>query len=189
MKHMISSALLALAILTTANVQAAIIPVSIGSAVDETVIGDSGWLNEDTFGDALDFFVLDLVQITDLSIQITSDIAFGISIYQGEIVNDSAIIFDNDGDFFDFSTDLLFVDGSSALLPGFGNPEFLTTLAAGVYTVAVGGSEGFFDLFTSYSYNIAFSDVSESAKVNAPSWLFSFALMVMAFLAIRKEQQ
>jgi hypothetical protein len=188
MKNIIKSALLSLAVLLSANVQAAIIPVSLNT-VDDSVVGDSGWLNEDTFGDALDFFVLDLSQATDLSIQVNSAIAFGISVYQGEIVNDFGINFDNDGDFFDFASDLLFVDGTSSLLPGFGNPEFVTTLSAGIYTIAVGGSEGFFDLSTRYDYNIAFSGDIDDVQVSAPSMLFSFALFLMAVMAIRKEQQ
>ena len=48
MKNIIKSALLSLAVLLSANVQAAIIPVSLNTAVDDSVVGDSAWINEDT---------------------------------------------------------------------------------------------------------------------------------------------
>lgn len=171
----------------SASANSAIVTGTFDTPLNETVVGDSGWLNEDTFGDALDFFVFEIDQSGQATFQVTSDIAFGLSLYLGEIVADFAIPFDNDADFTDLFSDLAYIGGVSALLPGFGNDPYRVTLDPGTYTLAAGGAEGFFNTTTEYAYSLTASIVS--TKVSEPETLFLVLVMMLGIIVVRRHQQ
>ncbi|WP_395343897.1 PEP-CTERM sorting domain-containing protein [Ningiella sp. W23] len=167
---------------------AAIIETNIGNIETGSVLGDSGWLIEDTFtADALNFYTFSISDAIDLKIEAIADIAIGLSIYSGTISNASGIIFNNDSDFSDFTTKLEYIAGVSALLPGFDNSPVRALLASGDYTVAVGGNQGMFDMFSRFDYSLSFTDASSINTVSAPPLAFFIAYLAMLVITLRKS--
>ncbi|MBT0587579.1 PEP-CTERM sorting domain-containing protein [Alteromonas oceanisediminis] len=187
MKNCIKMSLAALMLTVSGIANSAIISADLDTTYTGDVFGDSGWLDEDTFNDAIDFYVFDIRNAGELSIDVVSDIAFGASLYLGEITEEAGIVFDNDGDFFTFFEDLTYVGGLSALLPAFGNDTLLiNVMMPGIYTLAVGGAEGL-GLPGEFSYSLSVSNAV--AAVPEPRTVFLMAAFILAMGALRRHQQ
>ena len=155
---MIKRILAALAIAGTASFANAI-PVFTGDVSSGGVFSDSvdtadGWVTDTAVGNGVDFWAFSVNAPTSLTIDITSIIDFGISIYQGIVQDEIGFAFDNDADFVDPSTFNLgtFLAGT----PSFGAAGSSLSLflaSAGDYTIAVGGDD--FGFSGPYDYEMA----------------------------------
>lgn len=179
-------------LLFTSIANAGLINTTSNNVISESVVSDNGWASENTFdADAIDFFVFDITERSKLTVDIAGDISFGISLYAGAITNIDNIIFNNDADFSSFFEDLSFIAGIDPFVPGFGNSPFVSdSIAAGAYTLAVGGNDAGIDLFSSFAYVI---DITNEAvpniNVNAPSWLFAFGALVFLLIMLRNQTE
>ncbi|GAC12909.1 PEP-CTERM sorting domain-containing protein [Aliiglaciecola lipolytica] len=187
MKAIFTSIFAVVAIVCSASASASIIALPADGVVADSVVGDSGWLNEDTFGDAIDFITFEIAEKSMFSANTDALISMGISLYQGMLTNDFAIPFSNSGDFTDLFTNLLYVAGDNPFLPGFGGSISNVMLEAGSYTLAIGGNEGFFDIFTEYAYNLDVM-IEEIQEVPEPSAFFLLFFGLAGLLAARKQQ-
>ncbi|MDO6695451.1 PEP-CTERM sorting domain-containing protein [Aliiglaciecola sp. 3_MG-2023] len=187
MKRILTPMLAALVLLCSASASASIISLPSSGLLSDSVVGDSGWLNEDTFGDGIDFITFDVAAQSTFSATTASFITMGLSLYQGTVANDFAIPFSNSGDFSDLFSFLVYVDGNSPYVPGLGGSLTGLVLEAGSYTLAVGGNEGFFDTFTDYAYNLDVA-IAEVQQVPEPSALFLLFFGIAGLLAARKQQ-
>ncbi|MEP4891167.1 MAG: PEP-CTERM sorting domain-containing protein [Aliiglaciecola sp.] len=187
MKRILTPMLTALVLLCSASASASIISLPTDGLISDSVVGDSGWLNEDTFGDAIDFITFDVAAQSTFTATTDSLITMGLSLYQGTIGYDFAIPFSNNSDFSDFFDNLVFVDGNSPYVPGLGGSLTGLVLEAGSYTLAVGGNEGFFDTFTDYAYDLEVA-IAEVQQVPEPSALFLLFFGIAGLLAARKQQ-
>lgn len=179
MKFLLRSVVLISFLSLSLTANAGIIAANSNGTFTDDVDGDSGWLNEDTFFNGLDFWTVEIDTPSALSISINSTISFGISIYQGQIANDLGIVFNNDSDFFDFTNTLSYVQGTNAFAPGAGNNMLadVNLTAPGFYTIAVGGNQGFQDNLN-YSYDITFA----STQVPEPSSILLLSLAGLGLL-------
>tara|TARA_R110002153_G_scaffold31908_1_gene96872 strand:- start:136 stop:696 length:561 start_codon:yes stop_codon:yes gene_type:complete len=185
MKRYFNTLLMACTLCFSSLSLATIIALPVDGTVSDSVVGDSGWTNEDTFGDALDFISFDVSADSLLSVTSSSLINLGLSVYQGTIVNDFGIPFANGGDFTDLFSDLRYVTGNNPFVPGIGGSLTNVLLTAGSYTLAVGGNEGFFDTFTDYAYRVNVS--LDEVPVPAPSTLVIMMLGLVGAVAMRKR--
>ncbi len=173
MKQLLKGTAASIALLMAASAQAAFTgDVTGGGLFSDNVDTDNGWLIEAPVSNGVDFWTITAAANTTLSVDISSSIDFGISIYQGAVDDDLGFAFDNDGDFnggtYIGGTDGLFSDGSSSL-----NNLLLTD--AGVYTIAVGGDSGFGGFGGPYSYNMSVN--ASAVPVPAAAWLFGSAVL------------
>ena len=165
--------------------QADIIPITINSNASDSVEGDSGWLDEDTFFGGLDFLTFTLEEEAIISVYIDALSSFGISLYSGEIMNEAGIVFNNNSDFFDFSNTLTFIQGNAPFVPADGDNRLTDViLASGDYTIAVGGNEGLFS-FDSVAYNLSLDAVTVSAPQATLLLLIGFMTMTL----VRRQQR
>lgn len=185
MKRYFTLLLMTVALCTSTLASASIIALPNDGNVSDSLTGDSGWLNEDTFGDALDFVTFEVSTDSLLSVTSSALINLGLSVYQGSVVNDFAIPFSNGGDFTDLFGDLNFIAGNNPFVPGLGGSLTDIALTAGSYTLAVGGNEGFFDTFTDYAYNLRVT--LDEVPVSAPSSLLVLLLGLAGVVATRKR--
>lgn len=177
MRSLIQSAALALLALLPFTAQAGVMTLPADGQYVDSVQSSNAWVTENTFTeDNVDFWTFEITQPTTLSVDILADISFGISVYMGKIADEFAtMFFSNSGDFTDGS--LTYVGGTPAI-PGVGGSLsglFLDT--PGMFTLAVGGAEGF-DLPGGpfgYTLNVV------TATVPEPS---SLALMLASGLAL-----
>lgn len=146
MKKKFKLANIALTIMLTGTVcsaQAGIIHTDANGMVTDTVNGYDGWLSEDTFMDGIDFLVFETLVDSLFSIEVASEIDFGISIYEGLIVNDNNIPFINNDDFFDFNSTLTYIAGTPSFSAIGSSLDNVALSNPGFYTVAVGGDDFF----------------------------------------------
>lgn len=165
---------------TVGSAQAGIINTDANGTVTDTVSGYNGWLNEDVFFGGIDFLVFETFVDSLFSIEVASDVDFGISIYEGLIANEAPPLFDNDNDFFDFSSTLTYIAGTpvfSALGSSLSNVALSNP---GYYTVAVGGDD-FFGPSGSVAYTASLSSLAVET-VPVPSIP---ALLAMGLVALR----
>lgn len=177
MRSLIQSAGLALLVLLPFSANAGIMELPGDGEYTDTVDSSNAWLTEDTFGDNnVDFWTFEISAPTTLSIDIESDIAFGISVYMGQIADEFAsMFFSNSADFTDGS--LAYVGGTSAIPGGSSSLSGLFLETPGFFTIAVGGAEGI-DMMGPFEYAMT---VATAAAVPEPSTL---ALMLAGGLAL-----
>ncbi|WP_339725959.1 PEP-CTERM sorting domain-containing protein [uncultured Paraglaciecola sp.] len=180
----------ALTMLCAASVsQASIIDLPVNGKVAGSVIGDSAWLLEDTFSDGLDYILFEVTEASLVDIVLNASIDFGLSLYSGTVGNEYGIVFENSRNFSDFFTDLTYITGSNPFVPG--SPDFLTgiSLAAGFYTLAVGGSEGLGDTFSDYAYDLSVDINAKAAPVSEPSIVLLMLFSIGGMFAVRRLQK
>ncbi|WP_168203188.1 PEP-CTERM sorting domain-containing protein [Marinobacter fonticola] len=177
MRSLIQSTGLALLVMLPFTANAGIMELSGDGGYSEAVDSSNGWVTEDTFtGDNVDFWTFEISEPTTLSVDIESDIAFGISVYMGQIADEFAtMFFSNSGDFTDGS--LTYAGGTPAIPGGNSSLSSLFLDSAGFFTIAVGGAEGF-DLSGPFNYTM---NVATAAAVPEPSTL---ALMLAGGLTL-----
>ena len=185
MKRYLNTLLMACTLCFSSLSSASIIALPADGNVSDSVVGDSGWTNEDTFGDALDFVTFDVSTDSLFSVNSSALINLGLSVYQGTVVNDFGIPFANGSDFSDLFSNLSYVAGNNPFVPGIGGALTDILLSAGSYTLAVGGNEGFFDTFTDYAYDL--SVALDEVPVSAPSTLLIFVLSLIGIFNTRKR--
>lgn len=159
--------------------QADIITTTGNGTVSGSVNGYDGWLNEDTFTGGIDFLVFEADPETLFSIDVSSDIDFGLSVYEGLIVNESGIPFSNSGDFFDFNSFLTYVGGTPMFAALGSSISGMLLSTGGWYTVAIGGDD-IFGSTGSIDYIATLASASAQA-VPAPALP---ALLVAGFVAL-----
>ncbi|BBA35554.1 uncharacterized protein sS8_3617 [Methylocaldum marinum] len=168
------------ALLTTASIANASITgdVTGGGAFSDDVSTADGWVLNNPASNGVDFWTLTIDQPGYLSVNVGSQIDFGISVYQGSVSDSVGFAFDNAASFRDPITSELgtFIDGT----PNFGfagstlEDVFLAT--AGTYTIAVGGSDFGFSGPYQYEMTVNVSAVPLPAAV----WLFLTGLTALA---------
>ena len=125
-----------------------------GGVFNDDVSTDNGWIIESPTGNGVDFWTFTAAANSLISIEIESEIDFGISVYQGFVDDELGFAFDNDGDFnggtYIGGTNGFFSDGGSSLLD-------LVLLDGGEYTIAVGGDSGFGGFGAPYDYAMTVS--------------------------------
>ncbi len=117
-----------------------------GGIFFDNVDTDNGWIVESAAGNGVDFWTLTASENAVLSVEITSNIDFGISVYAGEVSDDLGFAFDNNADFSDPITFELgtYIGGTNGDFGEAGSALFdLLLPQAGIYTIAVGGDLGF----------------------------------------------
>ena len=148
----------------------------------DTVATIDGWLVDAAAGNGVDFWTFSAGPgELNLSVSITSDLDFGISVYAGIVGDDfgtEIIGFDNDGDF----GDGVFIAGTPTF-PTAGS-ELLGVLLPGPgdYTIAVGGDGASGFAIGPFDYSITATAVPVPAAV----WLFGSALAGLATLTKRR---
>lgn len=165
---------------TFTSAQAGIIHTDANGTVSDTVNGYDGWLTEDTFFGGIDFLVFETFVDSLFSIEVVSEIDFGISIYEGLIVNDDSIPFINNDDFFDFSSTLTYIAGTPSFSAIGSSLSNVALTNPGFYTVAVGGDD-FFGPADSVSYTASLN-TNAVESVPAPSLP---ALLAIGLLGLR----
>ncbi|TQV68146.1 PEP-CTERM sorting domain-containing protein [Exilibacterium tricleocarpae] len=152
--------------------------VGSGGNFSDTVDSADGWVTDNAVDNGVDFWTLNITAPALLTIDISSIIDFGISIYQGIVQDDLGFAFDNDADFTDPSTfnQGTFVAGT----PSFGaaGSSLRIFLAnAGDYTIAVGGDD--FGFGGPYDYKM-------QVEVPEPGALFLLLSGVLALVLKRR---
>lgn len=188
MKYLFKT-IFALSLLSATSVsQASIIDLPLSGNLTDSVTGDTAWLLEDTFGNGLDFILFEVTESSLVDIVLNASIDFGLSLYSGTVVNDFAIIFNNGSDFSDFNTDLTYITGSDPFVPGAADFLKNISLEAGFYTLALGGSEGIFDTFNEFTYQLNV-DINAVEPVSEPSILLLLLFSMAGMLTIRRKQK
>lgn len=156
-----------------------IITTDPNGTVSGSVEGSDGWLVGDTVFGGIDFLVFEADPETLFSIDVTSDIDFGISVYEGQIANETGVPFNNGGDFFDFNTFLSYVGGTPIFSAIGSSLSDLMLDTGGWYTVAIGGDEPFGGPSGSIDY-VASLQSAASSPVPTPG---GYALLAAGLLA------
>jgi hypothetical protein len=184
MNFVLRSAALVAAVAFSSQASAAITgDVSGGGSFAGSVSTFDGWFVESAFGDGVDFWTFTVGNAGTVSIDVTSALDFGISVYQG-VVGDSfaeELGFNNSASF----GDGLFLAGTNALFPTLGSSLLNVALpGAGTYTIALGGdgASGFGIGPFAYTMNVGVSEVPVPAAV----WLLGSALAGVAGVARRR---
>lgn len=147
-----------------------------------TLTTNDGWNMEDT--SAIDFYTFELMNDAELDFAVSAVSSIGLSLYQGEITMDPGFLFSNSGDFIDFmGNNFAYVTGTDPFFPGAGNNALNSgNLAAGWYTLALGGNEGFDFGGTEYVLTSAFSQV----QVSEPA---TFSVIFLALAGLLWQQR
>lgn len=172
-------------LLVAVQANAAIMSMNVPGTAMGSLDDESGWLNGDTA--AIDFYTFALSADTDLSFSLDTDLtSMGMSLYAGEILMDPGFLFDNAGDFFDFGgASLTYLMGTDPFTPGVGGNTLMAgVLGNGLYTLAVGGNEGF--SFGAFDYTL--NAVAAPTAVPEPS-SFAIVLMMLAGLCWTRRAQ
>ncbi|MBT1064202.1 PEP-CTERM sorting domain-containing protein [Bowmanella sp. Y26] len=178
MQALLKSAGLALILLFGATSQAAIIPMTLPGNVTGQVMGEDAWQMDDTAG--VDFWTFEVTEAGSYSFSVSSAINFGLSLFSGTLTADPGFLFFHDQSFTSlFDGELVYVGGTAPYVPGVGN-MFGINLAAGSYTLALGGND-FGPGFDSIDYGLSV------AKVPEPSLLVLF-LLALAGLVYRQQR-
>jgi len=185
MKVLLRAVFLIATLTATSTASASIISYTLGADYSGTVASEDGWLMGDTT--AIDFFTFSVAQDTTLSFEITADTSFGMSLYSGMLENDPGFLFSNNSDFSDFlANSFTYLAGTDGFVPGAGNNILVDVmLAAGEYTLALGGNEGFSLGEAGYSMTSSFT----SADVSEPSTLAALMMGLVLLSAVRKQQK
>ncbi|WP_156413645.1 hypothetical protein [Lacimicrobium alkaliphilum] len=150
-----------------------------------SVTGDDGWRFNMGSGE-MDFWNFTLDQETSLSVNIVSDIVFGLGLYSGELQTDPGFMFSNTGDFSGlFGESMSYIAGTDPFTPFSGNSLSNIMLSAGSYTLALGGNDAGFDMFSDFDYSMNIS--TQAAAVPEPALGGLFALTLSILLIQRKR--
>lgn len=162
------------ALFVASSANATILSLDFTSENSGSVSSSDGWLAENT--DAIDFYTFELTTDTDIAFSVSALTSIGLSLYQGNLASDPSFLFSNSGDFIDFmGNTYTYLTGTSSYFPNAGDNTLTSgILSAGVYTLALGGNEGFD--FGSVDYVL--TSAISSTQVPEPS---SFALILMMF--------
>ncbi len=117
-----------------------------GGTFSDNINSDNGWITESPAGNRVDFWTFTAQANDVLSVDITSQVDFGISVYFGEVMDDLGFAFNNNGNFTDPTTSNVgtYIDGTNGFFGTVGSSLSNITLAnAGIYTIAAGGDLGF----------------------------------------------
>ncbi|GAA0358020.1 hypothetical protein GCM10009092_22780 [Bowmanella denitrificans] len=178
MQTLIKSAGLALLLMLSTTTQAAIMSMTVPGTVTGQVVGEDAWQMDDTAG--VDFWTFEVTQAGNYEFSVSSAITFGLSLFSGTLSADPGFLFFHDQNFTSlFDGELAYVGGSEPYVPGMGN-MFGINLAAGFYTLAVGGND-FGPGIDVYDYSLSVAQVPE------PS-LFAIFLLSLAVLAYRQRR-
>ncbi|QJR82408.1 PEP-CTERM sorting domain-containing protein [Alteromonas pelagimontana] len=183
MKQLIKAIAVASLMIGSFAANAGIMPISLPSSYTGTVASEDGWLAGDT--SAIDFFVFSLDKETEISFNIDALTSFGMSLYAGELSADPSFLFSNSSDFITFTGEsLTYLTGIDGFTPNAGENELdAGWLAAGVYTLALGGNEGI--SFASAAYTL--EAIANAAQVPEPG-TFILTIMGVAALIQRKKR-
>jgi hypothetical protein len=146
-----------------------------GGVFSDNVSTADGWQMNNASANGVDFWTLTIAGPSNLSVNIDSNIDFGISVYQGAVSDALGFAFDNAASFedpisFEFGS---FVAGTPSF--GFAGSSLAGILleTAGIYTIAVGGADFGFAGPYQYDMNVNVSSVPVPAAV----WLFASGLI------------
>lgn len=148
-----------------------------GGTFSNNVETDNGWIIESAAGNGVDFWTLTANANDELSVDITSSIDFGISVYFGQVSDDLGFAFDNNGDFNSGS----YIGGTNGDFGEAGSQLMNVSLVnAGIYTVAVGGDLGF-GLSGPYNYSMDVAITPGVAVPVAPTLLLLLGALLSMF--------
>ncbi|GGD77650.1 PEP-CTERM sorting domain-containing protein [Lacimicrobium alkaliphilum] len=186
MRVLIISLLLPVLLAISPLSQADILSFSGDGDYNGSVTGDDGWRFNQGFGE-MDFWNFTVAEETSLSVNIFSDIVFGVGLYSGELQTDPGFMFSNAGDFSGlFGESMSYVAGTDPFTPFSGNSLTNIILSAGSYTLALGGNDAGFDMFSDFSYMMNISTQATTA-VPEPAMGGLFALALSLLLIQRKR--
>ncbi len=153
-----------------------------GGTFSDQVAIDNGWITESAAGNGVDFWTLNANAGDMISIDISSLIDFGISVYFGNVMDDLGFAFDNNASFFDPLTANLgtYIGGTNGDFGEAGSTLNLTLLNSGIHTIAVGGDLGF-GFFGPFDYKMDVNVVPETAP------LFLLLSGIFAFYICRRQ--
>jgi len=146
MKLILASLFLFTVLTIGTTAQATIVgDVTGGGTFSDNVSTDNGWITENPTGNGVDFWTFTASANDMLSVDITSLIDFGISVYFGEVMDDLGFAFNNNGNFTDPTTSNAgtYIGGTNGNFGTVGSMLNLTLANAGIYTIAAGGDLGF----------------------------------------------
>lgn len=161
--------------------------VSSGGIFSGTVATDDGWITESAAGNGVNFWTLTADAGSLLSVNVSSFIDFGISVYRGEVSDNIGFAFDNNGDFVDpLSFELgTYIGGTNGDFGEFGSELFdLSLVDAGIYTIALGGDLGF-GSFGPYDYRMT---VDITSAVPDPAVLSLLLPGLLGLLILRRRK-
>jgi len=164
MKALISIAALLAAATFAHNANATLISgnVNAGGSFAGVVTSSNAWITASAIdGESVNFWTFDARAGDSLSLFVTSSaLEFGLSLYQGVVEQTELLFagFNNAGDF----GDNLFIAGTNPVTGALGTALADILLETGVYTIAVGGEQGFaFDGLFAYDMQVDFVRVPE----------------------------
>ncbi len=130
-------------LLVTQWAHAGILSLDMSAGQAGSLASDNGWLEDDT--QAIDFYTFELTTDTLLDFSVSAPGSVGLSLYASQLLFDPGFLFSNSSDFIDFTGNTYhYLAGTNAFFPGAGDNTLAAGwLAAGWYTLAVGGNEGF----------------------------------------------
>ncbi len=116
-----------------------------GGNFSNQVATDNGWIIESAAANGVDFWTLNANAGDTVSIDISSVIDFGISVYFGSVMDDLGFAFNNNADFTDPLSGQLgtYIGGTNGDFGVAGSLLSLILPNAGIHTIAVGGDLGF----------------------------------------------
>ncbi|MEG3766228.1 PEP-CTERM sorting domain-containing protein [Alteromonas sp. 14N.309.X.WAT.G.H12] len=160
------------ALFVASSANADIFTLDLTSDNSGVVSSSDGWLAENT--DAIDFYTFELTTDTDIAFSVSALTSIGLSLYQGDLTSDPSFLFSNSSDFIDFmGNTYTYLTGTSSYFPNAGDNTLSSVLlSAGLYTLALGGNEGFD--FGSVEYVL--TSTITGTQVPEPS---SYALILM----------
>lgn len=178
-------AALVLGSLVSGGAQAAFVGDVSGSGVySDSVATADGWVTNSPVVDGVDFWRVIVTQASVLSVDILSDLDFGISIYRGAVSDDIGYAFDNAADFIDLTTFAsgTYVAGTASFGEAGSSLVDILLAAPGEYTIAVGGDG--FGFGGPYAYDMQV----EVAPVPLPGGLGLAALGSASLLLLRRRR-
>jgi hypothetical protein len=177
--------LLSLGSLLSPSTEAAIIALPNSGNYQSEVISDNGWTSNYGFGE-VDFWVFNLTEESTLSVSVLSNIVFGFSLYDGELLLDPGMLFSNYDNFFGFAGEYLtYITGTDPFTPLSGGSLAGFKLPAGSYTLAVGGNDVGFDPTGRYQYALDMF-IQPTNMVSTPA---TTSLLLLAFAIVIRQQR
>jgi hypothetical protein len=158
--------------------------VNAGGNFAGVVTSSNAWITSSAIdGEMVNFWTFDAHAGDSLSLFVTSPaIEFGLSLYQGVVEQTELLFagFNNAGDF----GDNLFIAGTNPVTGAVGTSLANILLEAGVYTIAVGGEQGFgFDGLFAYDMRV------DLVRVPEPGTLGLLGLGMLALFGMRQYMQ
>ncbi|WP_416306183.1 hypothetical protein [Neptunicella sp. SCSIO 80796] len=187
MKTLIKLAALTLLLTLSSQSQADLMTLSGDGDYNGSVLSDNGWASNNSGAGEVDFWTFSLAQDIKMSVLVTSDIVFGVSLYAGEILTDPEYNFSNYASFDGlFGETLDYVAGSDPFTPLSGNSLSDIMLTAGTYTLALGGNDLGFDMFGEYQYLL---NISSQAVADVPEPEMALLMLVgVAGLMLQRKR-